>query len=47
MSHLGTVDLLVTNAGRYAEQPEAATSFADRQADQPRLVEVNLLGPPM
>ncbi|MEV7203442.1 SDR family NAD(P)-dependent oxidoreductase [Streptomyces griseoluteus] len=42
---LGTVDVLVNNAGVYAEQPVATTSYDAWQADWRRLVDVNLLGP--
>ncbi|CAM5612510.1 SDR family NAD(P)-dependent oxidoreductase [Streptomyces purpurascens] len=45
VAQLGTVDVLVNNAGIYAEQPVATTSYEDWQADWRRVVDVNLLGP--
>ncbi|MFI6371946.1 SDR family NAD(P)-dependent oxidoreductase [Streptomyces sp. NPDC050546] len=45
VGQLGTVDVLVNNAGVYAEQPVATTSYESWQADWRRLVDVNLLGP--
>ncbi|MFC9131759.1 SDR family NAD(P)-dependent oxidoreductase [Streptomyces sp. NPDC057099] len=45
VARLGTVDVLVNNAGIYAEQPVATTSYEDWQADWRRIVDVNLLGP--
>ncbi|MEC4015044.1 SDR family NAD(P)-dependent oxidoreductase [Streptomyces sp. H27-D2] len=41
---LGTVDVLVNNAGVYAEQPVATTSYADWQAAWRRITDINLLG---
>ncbi|MGX1564776.1 SDR family NAD(P)-dependent oxidoreductase [Streptomyces sp. NPDC055506] len=45
VGQLGTVDVLVNNAGVHSEQPVATTSYEDWQADWRRLVDVNLLGP--
>ncbi|MGW1619054.1 SDR family NAD(P)-dependent oxidoreductase [Streptomyces sp. NPDC002172] len=45
VGQLGTVDVLVNNAGVYAEQPVATTSYEDWRADWRRLLDVNLLGP--
>ncbi|MCP3820213.1 SDR family oxidoreductase [Streptomyces sp. A3M-1-3] len=42
---LGTVDVLVNNAGIYVEQPVHSTSYAQWQATWQRVVDVNLHGP--
>ncbi|WP_130796639.1 SDR family NAD(P)-dependent oxidoreductase [Streptomyces otsuchiensis] len=42
---LGTIDVLVNNAGVHAGQPVATTSYEQWQADWRRLLAVNLLGP--
>ncbi|WP_406149316.1 SDR family NAD(P)-dependent oxidoreductase [Streptomyces sp. NBC_01012] len=45
VNQLGAVDVLVNNAGVYAEHPVATTTYEDWQADWRRLVDVNLFGP--
>jgi 3-oxoacyl-[acyl-carrier protein] reductase len=42
---IGSIDVLVNNAGIYADQPVASTSYADWRASWRRVVDVNLLGP--
>ena len=41
---LGGIDVLVNNAGVYAHQPIAATSYADWQAGWRRVIDTNVLG---
>jgi NAD(P)-dependent dehydrogenase (short-subunit alcohol dehydrogenase family) len=41
---LGGVDVLVNNAGTYAEQPITSTSYADWQRAWRRILDVNVLG---
>jgi NAD(P)-dependent dehydrogenase (short-subunit alcohol dehydrogenase family) len=41
---LGGLDLLVNNAGRYAEQPITQTSYADWQAAWQEILDINLHG---